>query len=64
MLFLPHEVGNTTAARKSQTDFVHKGLILISMADNMRSIPSIADVLKPGQRKAIDGGFKQNLVND
>lgn len=33
------------------SDFINKELILFSMADNVRSIPSIMDGLKPGQRK-------------
>ena len=44
--FLDHD---TEAIRYS--DFVHKELILFSMADNVRSIPSLVDGLKPGQRK-------------
>ena len=31
------------------------------MADNIRSIPSMADGLKPGQRKVMYGCFKRNL---
>ena len=46
------------------TDFVNKELILFSMADNMRSIPSMIDGLKPGQRKVIFACFKRNLVKD
>lgn len=45
-------------------DFVNKELILFSMADNMRSIPSITDGLKPGQRKVIYACFKRNLTKD
>ncbi|RDA91634.1 hypothetical protein CP533_0054 [Ophiocordyceps camponoti-saundersi (nom. inval.)] len=45
-------------------DFINKELILFSMADNMRSIPSIVDGLKPGQRKVIYACFKRNLVKD
>ncbi|THU96457.1 type II DNA topoisomerase [Dendrothele bispora CBS 962.96] len=33
------------------SEFINKELILFSMADNVRSIPSVADGLKPGQRK-------------
>jgi hypothetical protein len=33
------------------SDFIHKELILFSMADNVRSIPSVVDGFKPGQRK-------------
>ncbi|EGX92916.1 DNA topoisomerase 2 [Cordyceps militaris CM01] len=46
------------------TDFVNKELILFSMADNMRSIPSVADGLKPGQRKVMYSCFKRNLTKD
>ena len=31
------------------SDFVNKELIHFSMMDNMRSIPSLVDGLKPGQ---------------
>lgn len=33
------------------------------MADNIRSIPSVADGLKPGQRKVIFGCFKKKIKN-
>ena len=46
------------------SDFVNKELILFSMADNIRSIPSVADGLKPGQRKVLFGCFKRNLKNE
>lgn len=48
----------------SYNDFVNKELILFSMADNMRSIPSIIDGLKPGQRKVFYACFKRNIVKD
>ena len=34
------------------------------MADNIRSIPSVADGLKPGQRKVIWGCFKRKLKKE
>lgn len=40
-------------------DFINKELILFSMADNLRSIPSAVDGLKPGQRKVIFGTFNR-----
>ncbi|KAG9223266.1 hypothetical protein CCMSSC00406_0000045 [Pleurotus cornucopiae] len=46
------------------TDFINKELILFSMADNIRSIPSVADGLKPGQRKVIWGCFKRKLKKE
>ncbi|KAL1871029.1 hypothetical protein VTK73DRAFT_2338 [Phialemonium thermophilum] len=48
----------------SYSDFINKELILFSMADNLRSIPSVIDGLKPGQRKVIFACFKRNLVKD
>ena len=45
-------------------DFVNKELILFSMADNIRSIPSVIDGLKPGQRKVIFSCFKRNLKTE
>ena len=42
------------------SDFIHKELILFSMADNVRSIPSVVDGFKPGQRKVgMGGGWEQ-----
>lgn len=40
---------NTKAV--SYTDFINKELVLFSNCDNERSIPSMVDGLKPGQRK-------------
>lgn len=40
---------NTTAV--SYSDFINKELVLFSNLDNERSIPSMVDGLKPGQRK-------------
>ncbi|ODQ54837.1 type II DNA topoisomerase [Saitoella complicata NRRL Y-17804] len=45
-------------------DFINKELILFSMADNVRSIPSMVDGLKPGQRKVIFGTFKRKLKGE
>lgn len=57
--FLNH---NTTEITIS--DFINHELILFSQADNIRSIPAIADGLKPGQRKVIWGCFKRKLKNE
>lgn len=57
--FLDHSTKSIT-----YTDFVNRELILFSMADNMRSIPSVVDGLKPGQRKVIYACFKRNLIKD
>ena len=45
-------------------DFINKELILFSMADNIRSIPSVMDGLKPGQRKVLYTVFRRNLKKD
>ena len=42
-------------------DFINKELILFSMADNIRSIPSVVDGFKPGQRKVLFACFKRKL---
>ncbi|KCV68037.1 DNA topoisomerase II, partial [Fonticula alba] len=54
--FLDH-----SASDISITDFVNKELVLFSLADNVRSIPSIVDGLKPGHRKILFCCFKRNL---
>lgn len=46
------------------SDFINKELILFSMADLQRSIPSMVDGLKPGQRKILFCSFKRNFVNE
>ncbi|KAL8408001.1 hypothetical protein RB594_006705 [Gaeumannomyces avenae] len=62
--FVPGTYLDNSTKSVSYTDFVNKELILFSMADNMRSIPSVIDGLKPGQRKVIFASFKRNLVKD
>ncbi|OCF33010.1 DNA topoisomerase II [Kwoniella heveanensis BCC8398] len=57
--FLDHNVQSLPIS-----DFVNKELILFSMADNIRSIPSVADGLKPGQRKVLFGAIKKNLKRE
>ncbi|XP_044767164.1 DNA topoisomerase 2 [Coccinella septempunctata] len=42
------------------TDFVNLELVLFSNADNIRSIPSMVDGLKPGQRKVVFTCIKRN----
>lgn len=54
--FLDHNIAKVPLA-----DFINKELILFSMADNVRSIPSMVDGLKPGQRKVMFGCFKRKL---
>ena len=46
------------------SDFVHKELIQYSHADNIRTIPSVMDGLKPGQRKVLYACFKRGLTEE
>ncbi|KAG1667004.1 hypothetical protein FOA52_014316 [Chlamydomonas sp. UWO 241] len=46
------------------SDFVNKELILFSRADLERSIPSVMDGLKPGQRKILFASFKKKLYKE
>ena len=57
--YLDHSTRNITF-----TDFVNRELILFSMADNLRSIPSVVDGFKPGQRKVLFSCLKRNLKKD
>jgi DNA topoisomerase II len=45
-------------------DFINKELIHFSTNDNIRSIPSIMDGLKPGQRKILYTIFTKKITND
>ncbi|EQL01682.1 DNA topoisomerase 2 [Ophiocordyceps sinensis CO18] len=62
--FVPGTFLDHSTKAITYNDFVNKELILFSMADNMRSIPSVIDGLKPGQRKVMFACFKRNLVKD
>ncbi|PKS09790.1 hypothetical protein jhhlp_004411 [Lomentospora prolificans] len=62
--FVPGTYLDQSTKTISYTDFINKELILFSMADNIRSIPSVIDGLKPGQRKVIYGCFKRNVIKD
>jgi len=46
------------------SEFINQEFVLFSMADNVRSIPSIMDGLKPGQRKVLYSAFKKNLKKE
>ncbi|KNG44874.1 type II DNA topoisomerase [Stemphylium lycopersici] len=62
--FVPGQHLDLTTPDISYDDFVNKELILFSMADNVRSIPSVIDGLKPGQRKVLYTCFRRNIKKD
>lgn len=62
--FIPGTYLDHSTKQITYNDFVNKELILFSMADNLRSIPSVLDGLKPGQRKVVFACFKRNLIKD
>lgn len=62
--FVPGTYLDQSQQNISITDFINRELILFSMADNVRSIPSVMDGLKPGQRKVLFSCFKRNLKNE
>jgi DNA topoisomerase-2 len=62
--FVPGTYLDMTTKNITYSDFVNKELILFSMADNLRSIPSVVDGLKPSQRKVLYASFRLNLKKD
>ncbi|KAF2277175.1 type II DNA topoisomerase [Westerdykella ornata] len=62
--FVPGNHLDLTKPEITYEDFVNKELILFSIADNMRSIPSVVDGFKPGQRKVMYTCFKRNIKKD
>ncbi|KAK1173443.1 DNA topoisomerase 2-beta-like isoform X2 [Acipenser oxyrinchus oxyrinchus] len=50
----------TQTKHLTYNDFINKELILFSNSDNERSIPSLVDGLKPGQRKVLFTCLKRN----
>ncbi|GJM86531.1 hypothetical protein PR202_ga02399 [Eleusine coracana subsp. coracana] len=62
--FQPGTYLDNRESRIKYSDFINKELILFSMADLQRSIPSMVDGLKPGQRKILFCSFKRNLTRD
>ncbi|GIL81030.1 hypothetical protein Vretifemale_10164 [Volvox reticuliferus] len=62
--FVPGTYLDQSVDKISYADFINKELILFSRADLDRSIPSMLDGLKPGQRKILFACFKRNLKKD
>ena len=54
----------TTKEVVTISNLINKELVLFSISDNVRSIPSIVDGLKPGQRKVLFACFKKNLKTE
>ena len=52
---------NLDVSKITYNKFINRELILFSMYDNQRSIPSVCDGLKPSERKILYGCFKKNL---
>ncbi len=48
----------------SVKDLINKELVLFSISDNIRSIPSLVDGMKPSQRKIIYACIKRNLYSE
>ena len=48
--------------RVSYRDLIHKQLVHFSIYDNLRSIPSLCDGLKPSQRKILYYMLKKNIT--
>jgi DNA topoisomerase-2 len=55
---------DSTQKEITYTDFIDKELILFSLEDCARSVPSVVDGLKPGQRKVLFSCFKRNLKKE
>jgi DNA topoisomerase-2 len=62
--FVPGTYLDMTEKMISYDDFINRELILFSMADNLRSIPSVVDGLKPTQRKVLYTCFRRNMKKD
>ncbi|KAJ2467771.1 DNA topoisomerase 2 [Coemansia sp. RSA 2322] len=45
-------------------EFINKELVLFSIEDNSRSIPSVVDGLKPGQRKILWTALEANIKSE
>ncbi|KAL4880533.1 DNA topoisomerase [Aspergillus karnatakaensis] len=62
--FKPGTYFDFSTEKISYTDFINKELILFSMADNIRSIPSVVDGLKPAQRKVLWTCFQRRMTKE
>lgn len=60
----PNYIIDNQQTKVSFSDFVNYELIQFSIADNVRSIPSVIDGLKPSQRKVLYGCFKKGIKDE
>ena len=60
----PHAYVDTSRGVLDYANFINKELIAFSAYDNMRSIPSVVDGLKPSQRKVLYSAFKRKLFSE
>lgn len=59
--FDPNNITELTTNHETYSDFIDKRLIEFSNSDNIRSIPSMLDGLKPSQRKILWAAIKKPL---
>lgn len=62
--YVEHNILDSDEKKVSINEFVDKDLIHFSNYDNIRSIPSMCDGLKPSQRKALFGMNKLNVRSE
>lgn len=62
--YVNHNILDVKARNVDIDQFVDKDLIHFSNYDNIRSLPSMCDGLKPSQRKALFGMYKLNIRSE
>ena len=62
--YTPVEFIDKFTTKQTYDKFINNELMDFSMADNVRTIPSIVDGLKPSQRKVIYTLYKKNLKGE
>jgi DNA topoisomerase-2 len=60
----PKDHVDTSKGILDYANFINKELIAFSHYDNLRSIPSVVDGLKPSQRKVLFSSFKRRLHSE
>jgi len=60
----PDEIIDYTTTQLSLPDFVNRELKHFSEADNIRSLPSLVDGLKPSMRKIVFAAFEKGLKKE